>query len=273
MSSMALAIITCDRRQFDTAGPDSIPRENYFLQMWESMLKGGLKENLEPGDSVAVFDAGPRGLKWAKQCGKWTKELGVKIWGSPARTRLDLIRNTHRAMAWIVTTGCDYGILLSDDFIVCKNWFAEVRRWIVDDVPGDAAAGALCARYPWTRDPENLARRWAPYPLEHFYCAICVYRPADLQAYLLSMHRQGIEQWDVGTDFIPRDMARHSNRPIYAHCPDLLKHIGERSTLSHVHAPGPHDIMFPGEDYDALTGLPAVETQGEIMARWSQGEH
>jgi len=199
MSSIATAIITCDRTKFTP------PRQNYFRTMCKSMERSGFRDQLGERDRFAIFDAGPHDPAWMD----WMPHRKTELWCGPDKTRLPLIQNTHRAMTWLVWTGCDYGILLSDDFICCKNWFAEVRRWLDDPgTPHPAACYALCPRYPWSRLRVNLERRWAHYPLHDFYCAVCAYPMAALRDYLLSEQRVRVDAWKNKSDFIPRDYAR-----------------------------------------------------------------
>ena len=262
MSSIATAIITCDRTKFDP------PSANYFRDMCKSMERSGFRDQLEEADRFGIFDAGPQDPKWMD----WMPHLKTELWCGPMKGRLDLLRNTHRAMTWMVTTGCDYGILLSDDFICCKNWLPEVRRWLDDPtVPRPAACYALCARYPWTRHRAHLEQRWASYPLDDFYCAIVAYPMAVLRDYLVSTLRVWVEAWINKSDWIPRDYARLHGLPIYAHCPDLFQHIGVESSLGHKHPAGPHDLMFPGEDFDALDGdYAGLPDDTAVMAAWRQ---
>lgn len=259
---VAIAILTCDRRQFGAT-------ENYFPQMWESMRKSGILEQQEPGDAIGIFDAGPRCLDWCKQCLKKVgcRVEGVEYWHGPCRGRLDLIRNTTRAFAWMVARGCDYGIWLPDDVICVKNWLPEVKRWLADSVPKGAAGYALAPRYPWSRDPENLKRRWAPYPHEQMWFSIAAMSNEMIRRYLFSETFQAHQQWDVGTDFILRDLCREYGLVTYGHCPDLFTDIGVQSSIYHPWVEGPHNLMFPGEEYDALAGGP-LESGSEMVAKW-----
>lgn len=255
---LAIAITTCDRSQFGKA--------NYWPRMWASMEKSGFRQQLEPEDRFGIFDAGPLNDEWLGHMPR----AQTALFPGPRQSTLDLVRNTHRAMAWGVGTGADYTILLEDDYLCCKNWLAEVRQWL-GKVPR-AATYALCPRYPWSRKPENLARRWALYPFEHFYCARCVHPREFLHSYLLSELRQRREAHDVGMDFAVRDHAANTGLPIIAHCPDLMQHIGEESVCGHTHKPGPHDLMFPGEEFDATGPPEGLETDKEIMRRWAEIE-
>lgn len=277
---IAIAILTCDRRQFGGT-------ENYFPRMWESMRKSGLMEQRAEGDAIGIFDAGPQCLDWIKECYQTTgikpsgseywrlptrlKQDGIEYWRGPSRSRLDLIRNTHRAFSWMLMRGCDYGIWLPDDVICVKNWLPEVKHWLAECVPPGGAGYGLAARYPWTRYADNLARRWSPYPGELMWFSICAIPAAVISGYLLSDQRQKTEESDVGTDWIVRFWGYDHGLPIYAHCPDLFTDIGVDSTIAHPWVKGPHNLMFPGEDYDALAGGP-VDLWPEIERKWQAME-
>ncbi len=85
--------------------------------------------------------------------------------------------------------------------------------------------------------------------------------------YLFSDVFQRHQQWDVGTDFILRDLCREYGLATYGHCPDLFTDIGVQSSIYHPWVEGPHNFSFPGEDYDALAGGP-VDLWPQVEARW-----
>lgn len=257
--NVGVAITTCDREQFG--------KRNTWPRMWESMERSGFREQMGPHDRFGIFDAGPAGRDWIRTFPR----AKTFIAAGPPGYALDLIRNAHRALAWLCGTGCEFGLLLVDDCLCCKNWFAELKRWLHRDAPRDAVAYAVASRYPWSRDAGNMKRRWAPYPREQIYFSLCVFPRHVLVDYLFSDLRQRYEAAVRGTDHVVRDMSERLGKPIYAHCPDLFAHIGEsESTLGHIHKPGPHDAMFPGEDFDALgtaDDLPPWQAQWEELKR------
>ena len=242
--NFAIALVTCDRTQFGQ--PD------YFDRTWASLCRSGLLEQLE-GDRLCIFEAGPghgRARRLAREC-------GVPVYGAPPGVRLDVVRNMHRAFAWMCGAGCELGMLLVDDLLMCRNTLPRARAWLAE-AQAQAAGGApdvrlysLATQYRFTVEPRNLARGWAPYPVERFYGGLGAILPREvLLGYLLGGHRQQAELATSGIDMaLKRHIADRGGR-ILAHCPNLVRHIGMGSTLGHAHRDDDH--YFPGEDFDAM---------------------
>ena len=265
----AIALITCDREQFG--------QPNYFEHAWASICRSGFVEQMD-GDRFVIFEAGPgheRARRLAEQC-------GVRVLGAPPDVRLDVVRNMHRAFAWMAGTGCPFGMLLVDDLLMCRNTLARARAWVGEmtapAVKGDSpllprgeekgtvptalfptALFSLSSQYAFTAAPENVARGWVPYPVESFYGGLgAIVSREVLVGYLLSDFRQVVERRTSGVDMALKGYLTHIGAAVFAHCPNLIRHIGMGSTLGHAHRDDDH--YFPGEDYNALTReIPGTE--------------
>ena len=236
----AIALVTCDRRPFG--------QPNYFHPTWDSIRRSGFLDQLD-GDPFTVFDAGPgheRAARLADAC-------GVRVLGAPPGLRLDVVRNMHRAFAWMAGTGCPFGMLLPDDLMMCRNTLARAKAWVADLADADTPAlFSLSSQYAFTTEPANVARGWAPYPIESFYGGLgAVVSREVLVGYLLSDFRQVVERRTSGVDMALKGYLAHAGVAVRAHCPNLIRHIGMGSTLGHAHRTDDH--YFPGEAYDALT--------------------
>ena len=223
--NFAIALVTCGREQFGQ--PD------YFDTTWASLRRSGLLEQLD-GDRLCIFEAGPG----HERAGRLVEQCGVPVYGAPPGLRLDVVRNMHRAFAWMCGTGCAFGLLLVDDLLLCRNTLPRARAWVAEAGSPDVRLYSLASQYRFTTKRRNLARGWAPYPVRRFYGGLGAIVPREaLLAYLLSEHRQVAELASAGIDMALKRHIADTGGRILAHCPNLVRHIGVGSTLGHVHRP------------------------------------
>jgi len=238
---VAIALVTCDRAQFG--------QPNYFDATWGSLARAGLFEQIENGDAFSIFDAGP-GRARAEYL---QAAYAVQAFGGPDHMRLDVVRNMHRAFAWMAGTGCEFGMLLPDDLLMCRNTLARAKAWVDGRDGKYVSLYSLSSQYNWTMAPANVARGWAPYAVADFYGGLGAIVPREvLVGYLLSDFRQVVERRTSGVDMALHHYLESVDATLLAHCPNLIRHVGMGSTLGHKHREDDH--YFPGESFDALSG-------------------
>lgn len=235
MTRFAIAMTTCDRVQFG--------KRNYFDATVASLRASGFEQQVLPGDAKRIFSAGPD-HDWARRAATM---LLWPVYGGPPHC-LDVVRNFHRAFAWMCSQPCTHGMLLVDDMAVCRNFLARMREWVGQV---DADLYSPCSQYKFTTEPVNVARGWAEYPYRNFYGGIgLVWRLDSMPGYLFSDHRQDAEMSNCGAEMAWKRYWEASGLRLVAHSPNIACHMGKESTLNHVHSMT--DRYFPGEDYDAL---------------------
>ena len=234
-----VAMTTCDRGQFGSI--------NYLDQTMRSLTASGFFEQFGR-HHMAMFDAGPGHDRAA-----WLAETyDVQAYGADDGFRFDVVRNTHRAMAWMAGQDAEHALLLQDDVRFCKNWYQALRDWLAGMAPEDAAVVSLATQYAWTQDPGNLAKAWGRDPKRKFYgCWAVLFRRDFLIAYLTSQQRQLGELRTQNVDLSIRYYTDKHPVGFYAHCPNLVEHIGMQSSLGHRHDHHGNHKYFPGEEWDA----------------------
>lgn len=244
----AIALVSCDRRQFG--------KVDYFDRTWASIRRSGFLEQMDD-DRFFIFDAGP-GHSRARELAKAT---GFSSLGAPDGLRLDVVRNMHRAFAWMCGADCEYGMLLTDDLLMCKNTLARAKQWVSD--PSHAGVGlfSLLTGSSATIEPANIARGWMPYPyVGRFFGGLGAVIQRDvLLGYLLSDYRQLVECRSYWLDIALGEHMRSAGTTLLAHCPNLIHHIGRDSTLEHDYKP--ENERFPGQLYDALWRSPTFYSE------------
>jgi len=238
--TLAIAMTTCDRTQFDAT--------NYVEETWGSLVRSGITDQLGDGP-LAFFSGGPGG-SFAAGIRRLTDR---HCFCAPSKFRLDVIRNSHRALAWLAGTGADYGLLLQDDILVCRNWLAEARRWLGGTAPKGGMLYSFATQYQLVEAPDNIARGWACYPADRFYGCWCIAMPREaILSYLLSDERQQAEERGKGFDMWLKwhVIARESR--MYAHCPNIAIHVGMESAIGNDHGYAKGHHLFRGEHWDAL---------------------
>lgn len=242
-TTVAIAVTTCDRSRLGGT--------NYFPRTWESLVKSGLERQLD-GTPLAFFVGGPGG-SFAQEVKRMT---GQPCFSAPQDLRLDVIRNSHRALAWLAGTRAEFGLLLQDDILVCRNWLTEARCWLAETAPSDGMLYSFATQYERVEADANLLRGWADYPNEEFYGCWCIAMPRSaIVSYLFGDERQRAEERVKEFDMsLKRHVIARGGRT-YAHSPNTAIHVGARSSIGNVHAytAGPNPL-FRGEDYDATKG-------------------
>ena len=212
---IAIGMVTCDRRQFG--------KQDYLGRTLASLDASGFFHQIE-GDEFKVFDAGY------------------------GESRFGVAANFHRAFDWIANQpgDVDWGIVLEDDVEFCRNWLPRAKQWLRGVAPRDGAFYSFCTNVAFTADPANIANGWTEWPWEIHWGGMCqAYKKSWLRMYLASDERAACDALGLSVDIHTARFVGRTGQKIYAHCPNLARHIA--------HDAHPEYPWFPGVEYDAMS--------------------